>query len=133
VDNASVNSYGVRNLTIDSTLFSDDSQSVDLALFYALRYSQPEYRFNSLEVALHKLSDQQQYDVLGVELGDYCVLNFTPNNIGDAITRIAEVIRIDHNVTPERHFVEFGFRSLPYSPLILDDAEFGKLDEHSVI
>lgn len=131
-DNTSIAEYGARSLTINDTLFSDDDQAVDLALFYASRYSEPEYRFNSLEVALHKLSEAEQYKVANLELGEYSVVTFTPNNIGNAITQVAQIIRLEQNITPETHFVTIGFRSLGYSPLILDDSDFGKLNTHSV-
>lgn len=131
-DTDSIGEYGIRNLTITDLLLSTDAQSVDLALIYAQRYSQPEYRFNSLEIAMHKLSEPQQYEIAGLEIGSICKVTFTPNGIGDAIERFVEVIRIEEDMSPETFFVTLGFQSLDFASLVLDDAEFGKLDAYSL-
>jgi len=98
----------------------------------AQRYSQPEYRFKALEVAVHKLSEAEQAEVLDLELGSICKVTFTPNNIGDPIERFVQVISINHTVNTQTHFIELGFEGLDYAALVLDDAEFGKLDSYSL-
>lgn len=124
--------YGISNLTINNLLLSTDEQSLELALIYAQQYSQPEYRFNSLEVAMHKLEAAEQEKIANLEIGSICKVTFTPNNIGDPIERFVEVIRLEQTVTPEVHFVNIGFQSLDFASLVLDDAEFGKLDAYSL-
>jgi hypothetical protein len=104
----------------------------ELALVLTQRYSVPEYRFNSLEVGLHKLDSSQQDEVLGMEIGSIARVLFTPNGIGDAIDRYVQVISINHTVNPESHYVEFGFQSVDAAYLVLDDPEFGKLDTYSL-
>ena len=131
-DSDSIGEYGILNLTESDLLFSTDSQLVDLAVNYAVQYSQPEYRFNSVELRLHKLTLSQQETLHELEIGSVCKIEFTPNNIGDAIVRYAEIIRIEHTVTTEEHTMMLGFRSLDYASLVLDDAEFGKLDTYSL-
>jgi hypothetical protein len=131
-DSDSQGEYGIRNLTQTELLFATDDQSLELALVYASRYSQPEYRFNSVEVALHALNLTDQDSVLGLELGDVAKVTFTPNNIGDPIIRYLEVIELDHNINPETHYVTLGFQAVDYASLVLDDAEFGKLDTYSL-
>lgn len=131
-DTDSIGEYGIRNLTISDTLLSTDAQSVDLALIYAQQYSQPEYRFNSLEIAMHKLTQDQQYEIANLDIGSICKVTFTPNNIGDPIIRYVEVIRLEEEITPERFFITLGFQSLDYASLVLDDAVFGKLDTYSL-
>ena len=131
-DTDSIGEYGKRNLTISDLLLSTDEQSVDLALIYAQRYSQPEYRFNSLEIAMHKLSGSQQYQIAGLEIGSICKVTFTPNQIGDPIERFVEVIRIEQDMSPETFFITLGFQSIDFASLVLDDAEFGKLDTYSL-
>jgi hypothetical protein len=113
-------------------LLNTDLALAELALVLAQQYSQPEYRFSSLEVAIHKLDPAEQEDVLGLELGSIAKIVFTPNGIGDAIQRFVQVISINHTVNPQNHFVEFGFQSLDAAYLVLDDAEFGKLDLYSL-
>jgi len=132
VDSDSIGAYGIQNLTESDLLFDSDSQLVDLAVNYAAQYSQPEYRFNSVEVRVHKLDETDQDKMYGLEIGSICLITFTPNNIGDAITRYVEVIRVDHTATPEEHIIILGFKSLDYASLVLSDAEFGKLDTYSL-
>ena len=131
-DTQSVTDYGLRILTQSGLLLSTDLALAELALVLAQQYSQPEYRFSSLEVALHKLTPAQQDSVLGLELGSIAKVVFTPNGIGDAIQRFVQVISINHTVTPQTHYIEFGFQSVETGYLILDDAEFGKLDTYSL-
>ena len=132
VDSDSAGEYGIRNLTLSDLLLSTDAQSVDLAVTYAQRYSQPEYRFQSLQVAMHKLSEAEQYDLANLEIGSICKINFTPNNIGDPIERYVEVIRIAQEADPQTYFVTLGFQAIDFASLVLDDAEFGKLDTYSL-
>lgn len=132
IDTESVADYGTRNLTQSGLLLSTDLALAELALVLAQKYSQPEYRFNALEIALHKLNASQQNAVIGLELGSIAKVVFTPNNIGDAIERYVQVISINHTVNPQTHYIEFGFQSVETAYLILDDAEFGKLDTYSL-
>ena len=131
-DTDSIGEYGIHNLTESDLLNSTDAQLVDAALNYAVQYSQPEYRFNALEVQLHKLGPTDQAIMHDLELGSVCEVTFTPNGIGDPIDRFVEVIRIQHIVTPEEHTMMLGFRSLDFASIVLDDAEFGKLDTYSL-
>jgi hypothetical protein len=131
-DPQSVTDYGLRVLEAPEVLLATDADVVELSLVLAQQYSQPEYRFSSLEVALHKLDPAEQEDVLSVDLGSICRVDFTPNGIGSQISRFVQVISINHTVRTDRHFVEFGFQSVEYAYLVLDDAEFGKLDSYSL-
>ena len=131
-DAQSISDYGTRNLNQTGLLLNSDTQIAELALFLAQRYSQPEYRFKALEVAVHKLSEAEQAEVLDLELGSICKVTFTPNNIGDPIERFVQVISINHTVNTQTHFIELGFEGLDYAALVLDDAEFGKLDSYSL-
>ena len=128
----SVADYGLRTLSQSDLLLSTDLALAETALALVQRYSQPEYLFNSLEVALHKLSPAQQEQILGMEIGSIGQVIFTPNGIGDPIERYVQVISINHTVSPDSHYVEFGFQSVETAYLVLDDAEFGKLDTYSL-
>lgn len=127
-DLASQGQYGKRELTQTNLLGATDEQSVDLALYYADLYSAPEYRVESLEIALDDISEAQQNQILGLEIGSVCEVSFTPNNIGDAIVKYIQVIRIEHSKTPSFHRVVLGFQEIKYLSLVLDDEVFGKLD-----
>jgi hypothetical protein len=126
-DPSSIAAYGKRVLSAPSVLLANDTDLADLALLLVEKYSLPEYRFSSLEVALHKLETADQNKVLGLELGSIAKVEFTPNDIGDAIERFVKVISINHLVRPDTHYVEFGFEALEGGFWTLSDEVFGRL------
>jgi hypothetical protein len=121
--------YGITGTSVD-TLLGNPAAVLALAQFWVAKYGEPEYRFESLEVSLDGLTGLQIGEVLNVELGDIVEIKFTPNGIGDSIDRFGQVTKIEHSIGVDRHTVTFGFGSLQFSFLILDDAEFGILDEY---
>jgi hypothetical protein len=128
-DLGSIAEYGVLNLTQTGLLMSDPQFVQNLALFYATKYAEPEYRFESVDIVLDDLSTADQQSILDLEIGDFVTIKFTPNGIPPAIEKVAEVIRIDNDITPMSHVVSLGFSTLDKFLLILDDPEFGKLDQ----
>lgn len=128
-DLASIGNYGVRTLSISDSQVSSDAQLVDIGLGLIELYSEPTYRFSGMDVYLHKLSEAEQTQVLALDFGSVCKVTFTPNNIGDPIERYVEVINIAHRVDVERFVVSLGFEEIAFTPLVLDDVVFGKLDE----
>lgn len=124
----SAQEYGFRALSLTDLLGATDEQSVNLAVYYASKFSEPSYRFESLEVLVHSLEEAETNQVLDLELGDVAQVKFTPNGIGDPIERDVEIIRIEHTVTPDSYIVSFGFQELANEFFILDDVVFGKLD-----
>lgn len=128
-DEQSEAEYGVRALQITDLLGATDEQSVNLAVYYANKFSQPSYRFESLEVLVHALDEAEQAEILALELGDVATVKFTPNGIGDSIERTVEIISIEHTANVDSYFVQFGFQELKNEYFILDDQVFGRLDE----
>lgn len=126
-DTESQNLYGARDLTIDNLLVANDSQLANIGLIYATQYSQPEYRFEALDVTLGKLTPEQQQEILALDLSSVVKITFTPNNIGDPIVRYVEVIRIDHYITPNNHVMTLGFAATTNNYFRLSDAAFGRL------
>lgn len=129
----SVEEYGLFNLTRTNLLIGSDSDLESLADFYAQKYSSPEYRFESVEILLGELTAGQQNDLLNLEIGDVVQIKFTPNQIPPAITKYAEIIRIDHEVTLTQHILSLGFSTLDFALFVLDDAQFGKLDSGNAL
>lgn len=127
---ASIELYGYRTLNITDSQVSTDAQLADIALSYVSKYSRPTYRFDAMDIYLHKLSPENQNRVLALDFGDICKVVFTPNGIGDPIEQFVEVINIDHNIDVEQHTVTLGFSEIVAAALRLDDAIFGKLDEN---
>lgn len=132
-DLASQQSYGIRALAAADYLFENDTDLATHALNLAERYSTPEYRFDSLEVALHSLTHDQQATLLGLEIGSVARIQFTPNNIGDAITQYGEIISLRHDVQPKAHYITVSFSRLSQAQFLLDDEIFGTLDTANVL
>ena len=126
-DTDSQNLYGTRNLTISNLPLANDTQLTNIALVYATQYSQPEYRFESLDVTVSKLTAAQQERALSLDLSSIVKIQFTPNNIGDPIERFVEVIRVDHFITPSSHIMTLGFAATTNNYFRLSDAAFGRL------
>jgi hypothetical protein len=124
----SVEEYGIFNLTRTGLLIGNDTDLEALADFYAQKFAEPEYRFESVDILLDELSAGQQESLLALEIGDVVQIKFTPNEIPPAISKYAEIIRIDHNVDLNNHILSLGFSTLDFALFVLDDAEFGKLD-----
>jgi hypothetical protein len=132
-DEASQNEFGIFNATFTDLLLSTDEQVTSFATTLLADYSYPIYRFTELEVRLNDLSLANQEKVLGLELGDFVQVIFTPSNIPPAITKYAEVIRANHAVDVSgEHIVTLGLNTLNSTFFILDDIVFGRLDESSL-
>ena len=112
---ASQAEYGVLNLTRSQLLVSSLESLESMATIFASKYSQPEYRFESVEILLDELTAGQQNDLLNLEIGDVVQIKFTPNLIPPAITKYAEIIRIDHNVDLNNHILSLGFSTLDFA------------------
>jgi hypothetical protein len=124
--------YGITERTLDSEL-STLAQAEGIADYLIERYSEPEYRVESVTVNLTALSDAQVDDVLGLELGDQARLVFTPNSVGSAISVANRVIGISHDVGVDEHRMTFNFEQLPFTFFILDDGTFGILDGEGIL
>lgn len=127
-DADSISTYGQQALIQSGLLLNDDSDAEALADYLVGIYSEPEYRFETLAVQLEALTSAEQIDVLGLEINDVCRIKFTPNQVGSQIDKYAVVIKIEHDMQPFQHRVVFGFETLDYASLVLDDLEFGILD-----
>jgi hypothetical protein len=105
----------------------NDQSAADLATYLVAQFAEPEYRFEAIEIDLTDLSESDQTRILGLELGDFVQVKFTPNNVPPAIDRYAEVIRIAQNVTPTSHRVTLGLATTEYYFWRLSDLVFGRL------
>lgn len=133
-DADSQDAYGIFNYTATDLLMDSDEQLEDWAVFFASKYSQPEYRFETVTVRLNDLSNEDQASILGLELGDVVKVTFTPNNIPPAIVRFCEVIKLDHEVQVDgQHHITFAFQTIDSIALILDDEVLGRLDADNAL
>ncbi len=132
-DADSIAVYGINNLTQTGLLVANQGDLGEMAVFFASKFAQPEYRFESVEVIVDQLPTIQQAQILALELGSVVKIVFTPNGIAPAIEKYAEIIRIDHAITITNHVVSLGFATLDFTLFVLDDAEFGKLDSNNAL
>lgn len=123
--------YGITTTDVD-TLLSTSNAVTSLSQYWVAKYGEPEYRFQDLEVSLDGLSGAQVEPILAVELGDIVSIKFTPNGIGDVIARYGQVNKIEHSITADRHNIVYGFGSLQFAFLVLNDVGFGILDENAL-
>jgi hypothetical protein len=130
---ASIQEYGVLALNLPGLLINDDDDLEQLAIFYANKFKDPEYRFDAVDIILDQRTPEQQAEVLGIELNDVVEIKFTPNGIAPAIVKYAEVISINQTIDPVNHIVQLGFATLDFALFVLDDAEFGKLDSGNAL
>ena len=119
--------FGISELELD-VLCSSLATAQGIADFLSFKFGEPKLRFENITVNLRGVSPTDRANVLGLELGDVVQVQFTPNGQGAEIDRFAQIIGIDHSVGVDRHEVSFSFDSLEFSPFVLDDVVFGKLD-----
>lgn len=132
-DTVSQEEYGIFNLTLDNLLTANTTTLEGISTALAAQYSQPVYRFTSVEIRLNDLTLAQQNSILDLELGDFVSVKFTPSNLPPAITRYASVIRMHDEVTISgEHIMTLGLNTQNFTYLVLDDLIFGRLDEGSL-
>jgi hypothetical protein len=129
-DSLSQGNYGILTLSQTDLLMSTTEAAQELADYYATLYSSPEFRFESVEILMNDLTDEQQNQIFDLELGSVVKVVFTPGNPkqSPAIEKYAEIIRIDMAVDSIFHKVSLGFATLDSAYLVLDDAVFGRLN-----
>lgn len=126
-DTESQEQYGIQNLTRSNLPLDNDTSAQNLADYLITQYSEPEYRFEAIEIEIIDLADATQTSILELELGDFVRVKFTPNNVPPQIDRYAEVIRISQRVTETSHKVTLGLGSTEGEFWRLSDLVFGRL------
>lgn len=130
-DLTSIAAYGIRDLTID-TYLANDADLQTMADYLLAQYSNPEYRFESVDVILNNLSAGEKASLLALELGDFVVVKFTPSGIPPQIARAGKVIRLDQSHDPNTQRISIGLQTYTNPVFILDDLFLGKLDTSSL-
>lgn len=127
-DAESQDAYGFVEYKVTDNLLSTDQAASDLATWIVGLYAQPTLRVNSLTVDLTSITASQLADVLTLELGDAAQVVFTPNGVGDPISRYVAVDQIQANLTPASQTMTFGFSQAP-AAFTLDSPALGELDD----
>jgi hypothetical protein len=123
---SSISLYGERDTTVD-TFLKELADLETLGDFLVTRYSNPEYRFDSLTINLKTVTPTQRDELLSLELGDVVLVEFTPGGIAPAIERYGKVIRLAPTFADNFETLEVGLEEVT-ALFILDDPDFGKLD-----
>jgi hypothetical protein len=121
--------YGVRNYTFVDSLVATDISATSLAGYYLGLWENPEFRFQSITMALHALSADHVASVLGVELWGGATVTYTPNGIGTGFTLTQRVFGITHDISPEAHNIslELGAFNTRFR---LDSPIYGVLNQN---
>jgi translation initiation factor IF-1 len=128
----SKNQYGERDLT-EATFLSSTGQLQQLADYLTTKYAEPEFRFESITADLKVIEGQQRTDLLDLELGDIVKVEFTPNDIAPAIERFGKIIGMQQQVSNDREEIIIRLETTAGALLVLDDAEFGRLDSNNLL
>ena len=128
----SISLYGKRDL-LRETFLNSFAQLAQLAGFLIAKFSQPEFRFEVIEVNLDNLDATQRAAMLNLELGDVVQVKFTPSDIPPAIERYGEVISTKSRFTPTSEIIQIGLQSVQGALIVLDTEAFGQLNSESVL
>jgi hypothetical protein len=120
--------YGIRTLSQSDLLTNSDTALGNLAAYLVGQYSEPEYRFEQIEIVLSEQTLANQTVLLNLDLGSVCKVVFTPNGIGSPIERYVKIISVNHTINSVTHYLNIGFATLNNTNFILDDVAFGNLD-----
>ena len=132
----------VRSLSISGLLMDSDSQSLDMATYYANVYANGDARVSGLTAVAYRQASTGGYglavdrlaNLLNLELNDVVAVSFTPNNTGSAISQSCVVSGISHEVNPDVHIVRLKLSKYDTrAPFVLDSATNGTLDSPGVL
>jgi hypothetical protein len=111
-DTALIARYGTRAWAQTDNLTTSTTQPALLAANYLSAWKLPEYRAQSVTVAMEALTSAQQNKVLAIELRDVVRVCFQPSATGAVVDKYYEVLGVDTNADVERHHITFRLSSL---------------------
>ena len=124
----SIAAYGNSAYEDDGLLYVDDTATTTAAENLAMKYSLPEYRFDSVTVFLNPLSGANQVRVLALDLATVVQAKLTPNGVGSAISKYVRIIGISEKIDIDGHTITFKLATIENEGFILDSDVFGLLD-----
>lgn len=128
IDENSTEIFGEIDYNLE-TLVNTELALENLANFLLNRYAQPRYRINQIDINLTSLTLENRQAILGLDLGEIVKVTFTPSGIPPAFVSFSKVIRIQQSLLPADERLSLGLETLSGVVLVLDDPEFGKLDQ----
>ena len=133
---AAAATQGVRSLPITGVLLNSDSQSLDMATYYATTYASGDARIASVTTIVDTamMSVAMVALVLGIEINDLVTVRFTPNRVGAQISQACVVAGINHMAVPGGHSVTLRLSKWDNrAPFIIDSATNGLVNGLSVL
>jgi hypothetical protein len=121
--------YGVRSYDKSGLLVQDPEALQFLADFLLARFSEPQYRFETVTVSLDNIPAEKQDLVLDLEIGDIVQVKFLPSGVPPAIEQYCRVIGINNSWDNQSKNITFSLERLDFAIFILDDAVLGVLDD----
>lgn len=131
-DDASVQAFGERDISV-TTLIAEGPELQNYADWLLQNYKDPEFRFETLAISLLDKTPAERAELAALEIGDPVFVSFTPSGIGDPIERLSKCIGISHQRNPQNEIMLIKLQTYTFTPLLLDDAVFGKLDDISIL
>jgi hypothetical protein len=120
--------YGLRSYAQQDNLTTSTTRPAVIAADLLAQFKLPEYRAETLTIALESLSGSQQNVVLGLELRDVVRVCFRPSNLGSVVDKFYQILSISSSIDVERDSVTFTVASLDNLPFTLDSQYLGILD-----
>ena len=121
--------YGVRSYDKSGLLVQNPADLQFLSDYLLARFSQPQYRFETVTVSLDNIETAQQNLVLDLEIGDIVQVKFLPSQVPPAIEQYCRVIGINNSWDNSSKNITFSLERLDFAIFILDDAVLGVLDD----
>ena len=120
--------FGVRAYDKSGLLVQNPSDLQFLADYLLARFSEPQYRFETVTVSLDNIPTEKQNLVLDLEIGDIVQVKFLPSGIPPAIEQYCRVIGINNSWDNSSKNITFSLERLDFAIFILNDPVLGVLD-----
>ncbi len=128
----SITKYGLLPLQVDNLLIETEYDLDNYGGYLLRQFREPEFRFESMEINIKKLTPAKYDMVMNLELGNVVQVKFTPNGISPAIQEYVQITSLAHDITTENHSLRIGFATIPNFDLVLDSPVFGILDKNTL-
>jgi len=128
----SITKYGLLPLQVDNLLIETEYDLDNYGGYLLRQFREPEFRFESMEINIKKLTPDKYDMVLNLEIGNVVQVKFTPNGISPAIQEYVQITSLAHDISTENHTLRIGFATIPNFDLVLDSPVFGILDNNTL-
>lgn len=132
-DSDSQTKYGIKEYAVTDAILDTQADNDSLANFLLAAYKIPNYRADSIQIALESLNTTDQNSILAMDLMSQITLKFTPGKVGSVLSRNYLVIGINQRITTESYVVELKVTSMDAYGFVLDHPTLGILDTNRLV